>query len=137
MILNLDRMQRKILLLLKREGPMDTDVIAARLSAPLNNVREAVAALTAEDLISSPDFSVAELTGFGEIYNLLRDESIEDELDHLKGCRAAILRYIQETELHPVTPQSLALHLNCTEGEISDALDALEESGYPVKDIVS
>lgn len=137
MILNLDRMQRKLLLLLQREGPMDTEVIADRLSTPLNDARKAVAALAAEDLVSSPDGSVAELTESGENYNLLRDESIESELDFLKGCRADILRYIQETGRHPVTPRSLALHLNCTEGEISDALDDLEDAGYPVKDIVS
>ena len=137
MILNLDRIQRKVLLLLKRDGPMDTEVIADRLSASLNDVRKAVAALAAEELVASSDGSVAELTEQGENYNLLRDESIEDELDFLKGCGARILEYLQETELHPVTPRSLALYLNCTEGEISDALDALEEAGYPVKDIVS
>lgn len=137
MILNLDRMQRKVLLLLQREGPMDTDLIADHLSASLIIARRTVEALTAEDLVTSPDGSVAELTEYGEKYNLLRDESIEGELDSLKGCRADVLQYIQETDLHPITPRSLALHLNCTDGEISDALDALEEAGYPVKDIVS
>ncbi|WAC05742.1 MAG: hypothetical protein OS112_03700 [Methanoregula sp.] len=137
MILNLNLAQRRVLLLLQREGPKDAEVIADRLRIPLSEAREAIATLAEEDLVTTPDQSVAELTESGEKYNLLCDESIEEELGRLKGCRAGILRYIQETERHLVTLQSLSVHLNCPEGEISKALDALEDLGYPVLDIVS
>jgi Mn-dependent DtxR family transcriptional regulator len=137
MILNLDLAQRRVLLLLKHEGPKDAEVIADTLRIPMGEARDAIASLAAEDIVSTPDQTVAELTEAGEKYNLLCDESIDDELNRLKGCKAGILRYIQETERHPVTIQSLAVYLDRPEGEISEALDALEDLGYPVRDIVS
>ena len=137
MILNLNLAQRCVLLLLKREGPKDAEVIADRLRIPLSKAREAIATLAEEDLITTPDQSAAELTETGEKYDLLCNESIEEELGRLKGCRAGILRYIQQTERHPVTVQSLSVYFTRPEGEISDALNALEDLGYPVRDIVS
>jgi len=126
-----------VLLLLQRDGPNDLDVIAGLLRIPLSEAREAIAMLAKEELVETPDQTVAELTELGKNYNLLCDESIEDELDRMKGCKADILRYIRETERHPVSIGSLALFLNHPEGEISEALDALETFGYPVRDIVS
>ncbi len=137
MILNLNLAQRRVLLLLQQEGPKDAEVIADQLGILLSEAREAIATLAEEDLVTTPDQTVAELTELGEKYDLLCDESVEEELGHLKGCRAGILQYIQETERHPVTLQSLTVHLNRPEGEISEALDALEALGYPVRDIVS
>lgn len=137
MLLNLSLKERRVLLLLQRDGPNDVEVIADLLRIPLSEAREAVEKLAEEELIETPDKTVAELTEPGRMYNLLCDESIEDELCFLKGCKADILRYICETERHPVSIGSLALHLNRPEGEISEALDALEMLGYPVRDIVS
>jgi hypothetical protein len=137
MILNLNLAQRRVLLLLQREGPKDTEVIADHFRIPLSEAREAIAILSEEDLVITPDQTVAELTESGEKYNLLCDESIDDELGRLKGCKAGILQYIRETQRHPVTMQSLTVYLNRPEGEISDALDALEALGYPVRSIVS
>jgi DNA-binding IclR family transcriptional regulator len=137
MILNLSLAQRRVLLLLQREGPTDAEVIADHLRIPLSEAREAIAILAEEDLITTLDQTVAELTELGEKYDLLCDESVEDDLGRLEGCRAGILRYIQETERHPVTLQSLSVHFHRPEGEISEALDALEGLGYPVRDIVS
>jgi len=137
MRLNLQRAERRVLLLLQQEGPKDAEDISDELRISLGEVREAIATLSEADLVTTPDQTVAELTDFGEKYDLLCDESIDDELGRLKGCTAELLRYIQETERHPVTLQSLAIHLDRQEYEVSDAADALEDLGYPVKKIIS
>jgi hypothetical protein len=85
----------------------------------------------------TPDQTVAELTDPGEKYDLLCDESIDDELSRLKGGRADILRYIQETKRQPVSQKLLEIQFDRTENEISEAMNALEALGYPVSRIIS
>jgi hypothetical protein len=137
MKLNLNPARRRVLLVLQQEGPKDAEDIADQLRIPLGEVREAIAALSEEDLVITPDQTVAELTELGENYNLLSDESIVNELGRLRGCRAEILGYIQETQGHPISQQLLEVQLGRSENEISKAMDALEDLGYPVKKIIS
>jgi DNA-binding MarR family transcriptional regulator len=137
MKLNLNPARRRVLLVLQQEGPKDAEDIADQLRIPLGEVREAIAALSEEDLVITPDQTVAELTELGENYNLLSDESIDNELGRLRGCRAEILGYIQETQGHPISQQLLEVQLGRSENEISKAMDALEDLGYPVKKIIS
>jgi hypothetical protein len=85
----------------------------------------------------APDQTVAELTDPGEKYDLLSDESIHDELSRLKGCKADILRYIQETKRQPVSQKLLEIQFDRTENEISEAMNVLEALGYPVSRIIS
>jgi hypothetical protein len=93
--------------------------------------------LSEEDLVITPDQTVAELTDVGEKYDLLSDESIHAELGRLKGCKADILRYIQETERQPVSQKLLEIQFDRTENEISEAMNVLEALGYPVSRIIS
>ena len=137
MRLNLQRAERRVLLLLQQKGPMDAEDIADELHIPLGEVREAIGTLSEEDLVMAPDQTVAELTDPGEKYDLLSDESIHDELSRLKGCTADILRYIQETERQPVSQKLLEIQLDRTENEISEAMNALEALGYPVSRTIS
>jgi len=137
MNLNLQLTERRVLLLLQREGPKDAEDIADELRIPLGEVREAIGTLSEEDLVMTPDQTVAELTDVGEKYDLLSDESIHDELGRLKGCKADILRYIQETERQPVSLKLLEIQLDRAENEISEAMNALEALGYPVSRIIS
>ena len=134
---NLQRVERRVLLLLQQKGPMDAEDIADELHIPLGEVREAIGTLSEDDLVMTPDQTVAELTDPGEKYDLLSDESIHDELSRLKGCKADILRYIQETEKQPVSQKLLEIQLDRTENEISEAVNALEAIGYPVSRIIS
>lgn len=137
MKLNLQRAERRVLLLLQQKGPMDAEDIADELHIPLGEVREAIGTLSEDDLVMAPDKTVAELTGPGEKYDLLCDESIDDELSRLKGCTADILRYIQETQRQPVSQKLLEIQLDRTENEISEAMNALAALGYPVSRIIS
>jgi Mn-dependent DtxR family transcriptional regulator len=137
MRLNLPLAERRVFLLLQREGPRDAEDIADGLEIPLDEVREAIGTLSEADLVATPDRTVAELTEEGEKYDLLCDESIDDEISRLKGCGAGILRYIRETEGHPITLQSLAFHLDRPEHEVADAVNALDDLGYPVSRIIS
>ena len=137
MRLNLQRAERRVLLLLQQKGPMDAEDIADELHIPLGEAREAIGTLSEEDLVITPDQTVAELTDVGEKYDLLSDESIHAELGRLKGCKADILRYIQETEKQPVSQKLLEIQLDRTENEISEAVNALEAIGYPVSRIIS
>jgi DNA-binding MarR family transcriptional regulator len=137
MRLNLQRAERRVLLLLQQKGPMDAEDIADELHIPLGEVREAIGTLSEEDLVITPDQTVAELTDVGEKYDLLCDESIDDELSRLKGDRADILRYIQETKRQQISQKLLEIQLDRTENEISEAMNALEALGYPVGRIIS
>jgi len=137
MSLNLQRAERRVLLLLQQKGPMDAEDIADGLHIPLGEVREAIGTLSEDDLVMTPDQTVAELTDPGEKYDLLSDESIHDELSRLKGARADILRYIQETKRQQISQKLLEIQLDRTENEISEAMNALEALGYPVSRIIS
>jgi len=137
MSLNLQLAERRVLLLLQQKGPMDAEDIADGLHIPLGEVREAIGTLSEDDLVMTPDQTVAELTDPGEKYDLLCDESIDDELSRLKGGGADILRYIQETKRQPVSQKLLEIQFDRTENEISEAMNALEALGYPVSRIIS
>jgi len=137
MSLNLQLAERRVLLLLQQKGPMDAEDIADGLHIPLGEVREAIGTLSEDDLVMTPDQTVAELTDPGEKYDLLCDESIDDELSRLKGDRADILRYIQETKRQQISQKLLEIQLDRTENEISEAMNALEALGYPVGRIIS
>ena len=137
MKLNLQRAERRVLLLLQQKGPMDAEDIADGLHIPLGEVREAIGTLSEDDLVMTPDQTVAELTDPGEKYDLLSDESIHDELSRLKGGRADILRYIQETQRKQISQKLLEIQFDRTENEISEAMNALESLGYPVSRIIS
>ena len=137
MKLNLQRAQRRVLLLLQQKGPKDAEDIADELHIPLGEVREAIGILSEDDLVMTPDQTVAELTDPGEKYDLLSDESIHDELGRLKGCKADILRYIQETKRQQISQKQLEIQIDRTENEISEAMNALEALGYPVGRIIS
>ena len=137
MRLHLQRAERRVLLLLQQKGPMDAEDIADELHIPLCEVREAIGTLSEEDLVITLDQTVAELTDVGEKYDLLCDESIDDELSRLKGDRADILRYIQETKRQQISQKLLEIQLDRTENEISEAMNALEALGYPVGRIIS
>jgi len=137
MSLNLQLAERRVLLLLQQKGPMDAEDIADGLHIPLGEVREAIGTLSEDDLVMTPDQTVAELTDPGEKYDLLCDESIDDELSRLKGGGADILRYIQETKRQQISLKLLEIQLDRTENEISEAMNALEALGYPVSRIIS
>ena len=137
MRLDLQRAERRVLLLLQQKGPMDAEDIADELHIPLGEVREAIGTLSEEDLVITLDQTVAELTDPGEKYDLLCDESIDDELSRLKGDRADILRYIQETKRQQISQKLLEIQIDRTENEISEAMNALEALGYPVGRIIS
>ena len=137
MSLNLQLAERRVLLLLQQKGPMDAEDIADGLHIPLGEVREAIGTLSEDDLVMTPDQTVAELTDPGEKYDLLCDESIDDELSRLKGVQTEILRYIQETERQQISQKLLEIQFDRTENEISEAMNALESLGYPVSRIIS
>jgi predicted ArsR family transcriptional regulator len=137
MKLNLQLAERRVLLLLQQKGPMDAEDIADELHIPLGEVREAIGTLSEDDLVMTPDQTVAELTDPGEKYDLLSDESIHDELSRLKGCKADIIRYIQETKRPQISQKLLEIQLDRTGNEISEAMNALEALGYPVSRIIS
>jgi len=122
--------------LLQRESVNDIEEISGRLQIPLDIIRNAIETLAEYDVITTPDLTVAEITDIGNSYNLLFDESIDDELSHLNSCSADVLRYIRETGSKSTPMQSLAVYLNYPEWRISDSLDILENLGYPVRDII-
>lgn len=134
---NLALEERRVLLYLQRSGPQDAEILADSLDLSLQKTREAIQALAEKDLVSTPDGTVAELTGSGESYNLMNDESLEETIGTMSRAMRKILTRVSESP-----PQTSAIPVFCTNQGITieecvKALEVLESRGYPASDYIN
>ena len=137
MIFNLALEERRVLLYLQRSGPQDAEILADSLDLSLQKTRDAIQALAEKELVSTPDGTVAELTDFGESYNLMNDESLEETTGTMSRAMRKIVTCLSESP-----PQAGPIAVFCTNQGITveecvKALEALESTGYPVSDHIN
>jgi predicted transcriptional regulator len=134
---NLALNERRVLLYLQRSGPQDAEILADSLNLSLQKTKDAIQTLAEKDLVSTPDSTVADLTGSGESYNLMNDESLDETSGTMSRAMRKILACVSESPL-----QTSAIPVFCTSQGISieecvKTLEVLESRGYPASDYIN
>jgi hypothetical protein len=134
---NLALEERRVLLYLQRSGPQDAEILADSLDLSLQKTRDAIQTLAEKDLVSTPDGTVAELTGSGESYNLMNDESLDETSVTMSRAMRKIVTCVLESPLQTSAIPVFCTNQGITIEECVKALEDLESRGYPVSDHIN
>jgi len=99
----------------------------------MSEISDVLNDLVEKGLISRPESDIAELSDAGKDYDLLHDESIEEEMNSAPQIMRTIINYVQEHPGRIIPISILTDQFGFSPDEIEEALKRFDHLGYPIR----